>query len=389
MFWNNADALELIELTYALVDEQEGFNNLFNKIGSLFGEAKFSLQMWDDSIDVDNERIILKGWDTNSVAAYAEHYSSVNPYLPLIGELKSGGVCKVSDLIPVRVSSKHEFLNDFQYVNGNVEAVVSSVLKEDKRTGALAIDGPGHAKQHWDELVALIKVLTPHLQRVMHLSRQLQEVSLFSSIAKVSMDRIAARMIVVDASGRMKFANSSAMDLLSEGGVLKVGLGGFLTASNVIQTQEIRGLISSSTQGDIISTASSGGFMQLKNSAGHKMMAMVAPLGRGIQKHLGLVEAWSAQKNYAVIFLADPGSQIRLPYEMLMMQYDLTKTEASLGLHIYEGGTIADYCEKKYVTSNTARTQLKSIFRKTGVTRQDELIALLNRMTVFAEMGKN
>jgi len=388
MFWSNTDALELIELTYALVDEENGCQNLFEKIAKLFGEAKFTLQMWDDAIEVDSNRMILQGWDTNSVAAYIEHYAAINPYLPLIGQRRSGDVYQLKELIPVPVSAKHEFLNDFHYVNGNVAGVSATILKEDLRSGAFSIDGPAHKQQHWDELEALVKVLTPHLQRVMHLSRRLHEVSLYRSVANVSMDRIAASMIVVDTRGSVKFANSNAMDILSEGTVLKAGMGGFITASTFSQTQEIRGLITSSTRGDLTGAASSGGFMMLKTYDGNQMAAMVAPLARGIQKQMGLVEAWSMQKRYAVIFLADPSSQTHLPSELLVMQYKLTKTEATLALHINAGGTLADYCDIKCVTLNTARTQLKSIFHKTGVTRQGELVALLNRMTVFAEMDK-
>lgn len=387
MFWNKTDALELIELTYALMDDENGCQNFFEHIETLFGEAKFALQMWDDSIKVDDDRIILRGWDASSVTAYVDHYASINPFLPLISQRSSGAVYHLHDLITPDAFASSEFLNDFQYLNGNVAGVTATILKEKTRSGALSVDGPAHNKQHWDELVALLKIITPHLQRVMRLSRQFQEVSLYRSIANLSMDRVAASMIVVDAIGRVKFANSSAMDVLSEGKVLKTGASDYIQTSTYNQTQELLGLITSSTCGDTIDASSSGGYMMLNTHNGKQMLAMIAPLGRGFQKQMGLVEAWSLQKKYAVIFLTDPNLQVRLPSELLMMQFGLTKTEAALAVHIHAGGAIADYCDIRYVTLNTARTQLKTIFHKTGVTRQGELVALLNRMTAFAEMN--
>lgn len=385
MFWNRADALELIELTYTLVDEEDGCLNLFERLGELFGDAMFCLQMWDDSIAVDSDRMILTGWDANAIAAYVEYYSTRNPYLEKIGQLRSGDVRQLNDIIPAEVSSKSEFLNDFQHVNGNYEGVTATILREEKRYGAISIDGPRHTQQHWNELEALINVLAPHLRRVMHLSRQLQDVPLYQSIANQSMDRIAASMIVVDANRKVIFTNSSASAMLSEFGVLRTGAGGSLMASTLDQTRELNNLISSASRDDHIGAGSSGGFMMLRSREGKQVAVMVSPLHRGLQKRMGLAETWSSQKKYAVIFMADPESAIRLPTELLILQYGLTKTEAELALHLHSGGTLSSYCDMKFVTMNTARSQLKSIFRKTGVVHQGGLVALLNRMTVLGE----
>lgn len=387
MFWSKADALELIGLTYSLLDEEDGYKNLFARLTDLFGESKYALQMWDEQITVETDRMILSGWDMNSLAPYVEYYASINPYLPLIGERASGDVYRLDELIPHEVSAKHEFVNDFHHVNGNYEGVTATILKEHNRYGALSIDGPAYSQQHWEELKALIKVLTPHLQRVMQLSRKLHSVSLLDSIASVSMDRAAASMMVVNTNGQLVYANSSAMSLLSAGSVLRVGMGGLLVASTPGQTQELRTLISASTNGDSIESASAGGFVMLTNREGQSMVALVTRLESGIRKRMGLVKSPTALNRYAAIFFADPNSRVRLPSELLILQYQLTKKEAELTLHLYEGGTLASYCETQFVTLNTARTQLKAIFRKTGVKRQGELVAVLNRLMVFAERG--
>lgn len=387
MFWSKADALELIGLTYSLLDEEDGYKNLFARLTDLFGESKYALQMWDEHITVETDRMILSGWDMNGLAPYVEYYSSINPYLPLIGERASGDVYLLDEILPPEVSVRHEFVNDFHHVNGNYAGVTATILKEPNRYGALSVDGPAYSQPHWEELKALIKVLTPHLQRVMQLSRKLHSVSLLDSIASVSMDRAAASIMVVDTNGRLAYANSNAMSLLSEGSVLRTGVGGLLVASTPDQTRELRKLISNSTDGDSIETTSAGGFVMFTNHEGHQMVALVTRLEGGIRKQMGLVNNSIPQNRYAAIFFADPSSRVRLPSELLILQYQLTKTEADLALHLYEGGTLASYCETHFVTLNTARTQLKAIFRKTGVRRQGELVAVLNRLRVFAERG--
>lgn len=56
--------------------------------------------------------------------------------------------------------------------------------------------------------------------------------------------------------------------------------------------------------------------------------------------------------------------------------YGLTPAEARVALHVIDGGSLATYAQLAAVSVGTARTQLKSVFAKTGVSRQAELIKL-------------
>ena len=65
--------------------------------------------------------------------------------------------------------------------------------------------------------------------------------------------------------------------------------------------------------------------------------------------------------------------------EALSEKYRLTPAEARLAMHLGEGGSLAEYAEAAGVAIGTARTQLKSIFAKTGVNRQAALAGLIHR----------
>ena len=56
------------------------------------------------------------------------------------------------------------------------------------------------------------------------------------------------------------------------------------------------------------------------------------------------------------------------------MFYGLTGLEVRIAKSIFAGMSIEDYCTKYFVSSNTAKTQLKSVFLKTGVHSQAELV---------------
>ena len=58
-------------------------------------------------------------------------------------------------------------------------------------------------------------------------------------------------------------------------------------------------------------------------------------------------------------------------------RFGLSPKEARIAQHLADGGSVADYAAQNGVSEQTVRSQLKSIFGKTGVNRQSALAALL------------
>ncbi len=67
----------------------------------------------------------------------------------------------------------------------------------------------------------------------------------------------------------------------------------------------------------------------------------------------------------------------RVSEASLRSRFCLTPAEAQIALGIADGETLAAVAEARGVSVSTARTQLKSVFVKTGTHRQAELVALL------------
>ena len=60
----------------------------------------------------------------------------------------------------------------------------------------------------------------------------------------------------------------------------------------------------------------------------------------------------------------------------LESRFALTPTESRIVIHIVEGGSVSGFAELSDRSPATVRTHLKSIFRKTGLTRQSELATI-------------
>jgi DNA-binding CsgD family transcriptional regulator len=65
------------------------------------------------------------------------------------------------------------------------------------------------------------------------------------------------------------------------------------------------------------------------------------------------------------------------PIDLLRCHFGLTPAEARLALHLVAGETLRSAEVKLSITYETARTQLKDIFRKTGTCRQAELVVVI------------
>src|SRR5262245_18810818 len=65
------------------------------------------------------------------------------------------------------------------------------------------------------------------------------------------------------------------------------------------------------------------------------------------------------------------------PIDLLRYHFGLTPAEARLALHLVAGDALRSAAAKLSITYETARTELKNIFNKTGTCRQAELVIVL------------
>jgi DNA-binding CsgD family transcriptional regulator len=82
----------------------------------------------------------------------------------------------------------------------------------------------------------------------------------------------------------------------------------------------------------------------------------------------------------AVVVLVDPQAKVTTPEANLRQAFRLTQAEARLASRMAAGEALNDVCDRLGIAKETGRNQLKSVFAKTGVNRQAELVLLMSRM---------
>lgn len=90
----------------------------------------------------------------------------------------------------------------------------------------------------------------------------------------------------------------------------------------------------------------------------------------------------------ALIFVFDPLDLPKLSTERVRKMFNLTAAEAHLAAALCRGATLDEVAAERKVSAHTVKSQLKSVFLRTGTNRQTELVALLLASPAYYVTGE-
>ena len=83
------------------------------------------------------------------------------------------------------------------------------------------------------------------------------------------------------------------------------------------------------------------------------------------------------------LFISDPNRRESASQQILGELFDLTPAEANLATMLSRGLSLAEVSKAQSTSQHTVRAQLKSIFAKTNVSRQAELVRLVLKSVAY------
>jgi DNA-binding CsgD family transcriptional regulator len=91
------------------------------------------------------------------------------------------------------------------------------------------------------------------------------------------------------------------------------------------------------------------------------------------------VSQWSEQQSgpCVAVFISDPDQRDSASQHILGELFSLTPAEARVAILLARGLSLTEISNAQNISPHTARAQLKSIFAKTGVSRQAELVRMV------------
>jgi DNA-binding CsgD family transcriptional regulator len=285
------------------------------------------------------------------------------------GILHAGWVGTGQMLCPENELIKTEFYNDLLRHHEMFHQCGIVVALQEKQMFAISLLRPKQCSAFGRRQVRLLKVLSPHLRRAHQLHYKATELRLRSAGAEWALDSWATGVLFVDASARVVLMNRSAADHIQKKNGLKLTREG-VRASHPDESQCLEKLIRTAVRTANGQGFGSGGAMQLTcaNSTAVSTVLVTPFRANGM---------FSPFRPLAAIFISDSNQTARPREQVFRGLFGLTPAEMRLSRLVAEGKGLREAANQLGVTYETARSQLKSIFGKTGTRRQGELVRLL------------
>lgn len=211
----------------------------------------------------------------------------------------------------------------------------------------------------------LLNALAGHITAALDLRDQTETSRLQARIYESVMEYVHIGLVIVDGERAITYSNKAAQALLeSKDGVHSVN--GRLEASYAADTRELQELIGAA----LAQPGIPFGRALPRPSAQRDLITICRSAS-------GLIGKAHEFPNYVAVFLRDMEARSAMSADVLCRVYGLTATEVRLSTELARGCSMEDAAKRLGVRLTTARAHLRSIFSKTGVTRQSELIRLL------------
>lgn len=224
--------------------------------------------------------------------------------------------------------------------------------------------------------VRVLRFLAPHVEQAIHLNERFAQLRLESEAKSAALNQLALGVVFLDATGQVLGTNEAAMSILARNDGL-VNSRGRLIASRPDEDRTLRSTIFKSCQtGASRGTGAGGALLISRRPPATPLQVVVGP-------SCGSMSALSSCPA-AVVFIHDISARIRPRTEILQGLYGLTPAEARVTCLLLDGKSSEEIGSLLCRSKNTLKTQMQSIFRKTGVCRQSELLRSLMYLPVEA-----
>ncbi|MBV9561704.1 MAG: hypothetical protein JOY90_14840 [Bradyrhizobium sp.] len=244
------------------------------------------------------------------------------------------------------------------------------VLREARRIAILTASRHQDGGNLMDGDAATIRLLVPHVGRAVKIIDILDVKKIEVDTLAATLDTFIAGVVVVGEEGCILHANNSAKRMLLAHNPI-TAIDGILTASNATANQQLSAAIGLARTDE--SEIGSGG-LGVPLLSDEPAVAHVLPLARGDVRTRLMPQATAA------VFITRAESNSIADVGALARNFDLTAAEIRLLEQLARNATLASAARTLGISQETARTHLAHIFSKTGVSRQADLLTLVDRL---------
>jgi DNA-binding CsgD family transcriptional regulator len=326
-------------------------------------EAAFLI--WEGNNPPRAQFVAASGLAAGVQEMYAAVYGGNHDWSRRLMPYRNGSVVDTDELLSRQEFSETKFARDF-LVPWGIDRMIAVLL--DSRGGErLGLMLPGPGERDLDELKRGMRVLAPHIQRAVRISHRIASLELAAGAAAEATDQSPFAVLSLDADMSILSANRRVARYEKAGVIGTVG-----QRLTFVDPAAQKKLI------DLARSAPPAGLaFQATAKSGRELPVLGARIAPQVARPLGGIAEGAAM---IVTIGSAPGETPVVEIDRVAQWFGLTPSEARLAVAISEGISLQDYAAQRAVTTNSTRFLLKGVFRKTGVTSQAQLAAMIARL---------
>ena len=344
----------------ALIDEA---------LGSKGNHLVFSLPSSEDDVALLFMRFCYRGEHrTDREDEYLRVYYPVDEHLPRLRQLPDSRIVHVVDTFSeegLAVSPTYnEMMPRFEFQNGlNVR-----------------LDGPSGSRIIWgaadpvdsnawpSDQTALIARLLPHIRHFVRVRHALTEAGALVTTLGALLENTRTGVIHLDRHARVVAANDRARAILSAR-VALTDTDGTLRAASPDDDGELQRLLGRALP-PFDAPGESGSMVVRAPPAAPTMAVHVTPVSDRQSDS-------RTMRTAALVLAVEPGRPARIDRYVLQATLGLTRAESEVAVLLAEGHTVREIAEMLGRVEHTVRWHVKQCHRKAGVSRQSDLVRIV------------
>jgi DNA-binding CsgD family transcriptional regulator len=383
---DDVNLLRIIGYIYDAAADPSAFGRLSNEIAREFGCGTSLLYVVQNPKAKSTDLLLsaTDNFDDWAHSSYTGYYRQRDVWGAGILKAAAGmlgpGVFHGQKMLDTNTLLRSEIYSDW-YSKVGIFHAFAGLFPVSNDLGVVTINRPAAAKAFDQRDEARLGILVPHLQRAVQIHQRLSIAEQQRALTFEMLERLTLGIFVVEADARVIFANAVAQRNLQPGASLRLHHG-CLRLRHPAQQRRFEKTVRDAALTSVGQGTSAGGFIAVPRPEGPALSLLISPYRVSLSER-------AYPRPAALLIFADPDTSGDAPERVLAQMFGLAPAEARLVSALVAGQTMADYADAVGISTNTAKTQMRQIFYKTGYHRQTDVIraALANPLIKLAGAG--
>ena len=351
---------ELVGLIYEGPLEASPWSGFLARLKDVLGAVATTLVL--RPYDTDRVGLILtQGGSSEGIARYRDGFFMADPFVAL----PPGEVVALHEIVPLAEFEQSELYRLCMAPGGLWDSLGADLRIDDAMEARLRIARSRGARAFGKPEKRLCAALLPHIERAVRIHTRLHRVESERALYAGAVEHLAVGAVILDGKGAVTGANQLARQLFAQHDGIWLD-GTSLRVHSPREAAELRRL-----------TTERQGLPGVVQA-----LRITRPSGRA---DLGLIvrplpsdpAVDASELPGLAVFISNPEEQSDAPVAVLAKLFSFTPTEAQLALRLANGMNLDEVAAALGMSRNTARAHLRSVFTKTGISRQSALVRLI------------